>query len=172
MWVFTTSGFYSVVRKLDCAPDELEVRGRCRKDLEVLKSKTGTKSKILTNAGTDYPFCIRMRRDIWAKFLADEAMKIDYPNFKDQVLFSKTESQGARKHRHDVYLDVWKAILGLSGSRRKKQRYSWGELEGFLEDDHQLIDGTDPDFSPGPSGTNTSPRKPAPPFRQSRFSGK
>jgi len=78
MWVFTKSGFYSVVRKPGCAPGELEVRARCKKDLEILKKQAGTMSKILTNAGTDYPFRIRMRREIWARFLADEAMNIDY----------------------------------------------------------------------------------------------
>ncbi len=54
MWVFTKTGFYSVVKKPGCAPDELEVRSRCRKDLEVLKRQAGVKSKILTSAGTDY----------------------------------------------------------------------------------------------------------------------
>jgi hypothetical protein len=67
MWTFTKSGYYSVAKKPDCAPDELEVRARCRKDLEILKKQTGVKSKILTNAGTDYPFRIRMKREAWRK---------------------------------------------------------------------------------------------------------
>ena len=129
MWVFTKSGFSSVVKKPGLAPDELEVRARLRKDLEELKKQTGVKSKILTNAGTDYPFRIRMKREIWAKFLADEAMAIDYPNFKDEVLFGKSENPRRRKHRHDVYFDVWKALLSLSDPLGKRQRCNWRELE-------------------------------------------
>jgi hypothetical protein len=122
MWAFTKSGFYSVVEKPSCAPDELEVRARCRKDLEVLKKQTGSKSKILTNAGTDYPFRIVMRQEIWAKFLADEAMAIDYPNFKDEVLFGKAEGPRRRKLRHDVYHEVWRALLSLSETPWRTQR--------------------------------------------------
>lgn len=120
MWVFTRAGFYSVLKKPVCAADELEVRTRCRKDLEVLKKKTGSTSKILRNAGTDYPFRIRINREVWASFIADEAMSIDYPNFKDEALFGRTGSARERKHRHDVYHDVWKALLSLSGTSRKR----------------------------------------------------
>ena len=120
MWVFTKFGFYSVVKKQGCAPNELEVRARCRNDLQVLKKQTGVKSKILTNAGTDYPFRIRMRRELWAEFLADEALSIDYANFKDEVLFGKIESPRRRKHRHDVYFDVWRALLSLSDPPGKR----------------------------------------------------
>jgi len=139
MWVFTKSGYYSVVKKPGCALDELEVRARCRKDLEVLKKQTGAKSKILTNAGTDYPFRIRMSREIWAKFLADEALSIDYPNFKDEVLFGKAEGPRRRRHRHDVYHEVWRALLSLSEKPGRKQRCKRKELEDTMEDDQDLM---------------------------------
>ena len=109
MWVFTKSGFYSVVKKPECSPDELEVRARCRKDLEVLKKETGVKSKIFTNAGTDYPFRICMNREVWAKFLADEAMSIDYPNFKDQVLSSKAVGAVIRQQQNVICCVALKA---------------------------------------------------------------
>ncbi len=172
MWVFTKFGFYSVVKKPDCAPDELEVRARCRKDLERLKKQTGVKSKILTNTGTDYPFRIRMKREIWAKFLADEAMSIGYANFKDQVLSNKIESPRRRKHRHDVYSDVWKALLSLSDKTGKGQRYNRIELEENLEDDQHIVDDADPDSSLGSPGTKAPARKPSIRFRHSTFLGK
>lgn len=172
MWVFTKTGFYSVVKKPGCAPDELEVRSRCRKDLQVLKKQTGVKSKILTDVGTDYPFRILMDRGMWANFLANEARSIDYPNFKDEVLFSKAESPRARKHRHDVYFDVWKSLLSLSDTPGKRQWYNWRELEGSLEDNQHLIDDADPDSSPGSPVANAPLRKRPPRFLQSEFLGR
>lgn len=172
MWVFTTSGFYSVVKKPGCAPDELEVRARCRKDLEVMKRKTGTRSKILTNAGTDNPFRIRIDREIWARFLAESAMETDYPNFKDEVLSSKIDSSRTRKHRHDVYHEVWKALLSLNNTSRKKKRYIWSGLEDHVENDQHPSVSAAPDFSSGLPGTTTSRRKPSPRFQQSRYWGK
>jgi hypothetical protein len=160
MWIMSRQGFYSVVKKPGCAPDELEVRARCRKDLEVLKKQTGSKSKILTNAGTDYPFRIRMKREIWAKFLADEAMEVDYANFKDEVLFGKTETPRRRKHRHDVYFDVWKALLSLSDPPGKGQRDKRRELQETLEDDQDLIDDAGLDSSLGSPGKKAPVRKP------------
>ena len=169
MWVFTKSGFFSVVKKPACSPDELEVRARCRNDLERLKKQTGVKSKILKNAGTDYPFRIRMRRELWAEFLADEAMIIDYANYKDKVLSNKIESSRRRKHRHDVYSDVWRVLLSLSDTPGKRQRGNRGELEDTMEDDQDLIDGADPDSSPGSPGTKSPGRKPSIRFRQLTF---
>ena len=169
MWVFTTSGFYSVVKKPGCTADELEVRGRCRKDLEVLKRRTGVKSKILTNAGTDYPFRLRINREIWAKFLAESAMEIDYPNFKDEVLSNKNDSLRTRKHRHDVYHEVWKALLSLSETSRKKKRYIWRDLEDHVEDDQHPNVSAVPDSSSDLPGTTSSRRKPSSRFQQSKF---
>ncbi len=169
MWVFTTCGFYSVVKKSHSTADELEVRGRCRKDLEVLKRKTGAKSKILANAGTDYPFRVRINREIWARFLAELAMEIDYPNFKDEVLFNKAESARARKRRHNVYHEVWKALLSLSETSWKKKRYIWRDLEDHVEDDQHFVDSVAPDSSSDLPGTTSSRRKPSSRFQQSKF---
>lgn len=169
MWVFTTCGFYSVVKKSHSTADELEVRGRCRKDLEVLKRKTGAKSKILANAGTDYPFRVRINREIWARFLADSATEIDYPNFKDEVLSNKNDSLRARRHRHDVYHDVWKVLLSLSETSRKKKRYIWRDLEDHVEDDQHPSVNADPNSRPELPGTTASRRKPSSRFQQSKF---
>jgi hypothetical protein len=172
MWIVSRHGFFSVVKKPSCAPDELEVRARCKRDLERLKEITGIKARILENAGTDYLFRIRMKREIWAKFLADEAMSIDYPNFKDEVLFGKSETPRRRKQRHDVYLAVWKALLSLSNTPGKMQRYNRSGLEDTLEDDQDLIDGAGPDSSLGLPGTKAPGRKPSFRFIKSKSWGK
>ena len=172
MWVFSKHGYFSAVKKSGCAPGELVIRARCKEDLERLKAATGTEAPILKKAGTDYPFRICMNREVWAKFLADEAMSIDYPNFKDEVLFGKIESPQRRKHRHDVYSDVWKALLSLSGTPGKGRRFNRRKSTDTLEDDQYLIGSGGPDFSPGSPGTKAPARKPSLRFRRSRFGGK
>jgi len=172
MWVFSKHGYFSAVEKPGCAPGELVIRARCKEDLERLKAATGTEAPILKKAGTDYPFRICMNREVWAKFLTGEAMSIDYPNFKDEVLFGKIESPRRRKHRHDVYFNVWKALLSLSATSGKGRRFKQRELEEHLEDDQDLMEsaGADPSF--GSAGTKAPGRKPSLRFRQSTFWGK
>jgi hypothetical protein len=168
MWIMSRHGFFSVVKKPSCSNGELEVRARCRKDLERLKKQTGSKSKILTNAGTDYPFRTRMRQEIWAKFLADEAMEINYANFKDQVLSNKIETPRRRKHRHDVYSEVWRALLSLSDQPGRRQRCNRRELEDALEDAPDLTEGAGPDSSLGSPEMKALGRKPSPRYQSSK----
>ena len=172
MWVLSKHGYFSAVKKSGCAPGELVIRARCKEDLERLKAATGTEAPILKKAGTDYPFRICMNREVWAKFLTGEAMSIDYPNFKDEVLFGKIESPRRRKHRHHVYFNVWKALLSLSETPGKRQRYNRRKLQDSLEDDQHLIGSGGPDSSLGSARTKTPARKPSFPFRQSKFWGK
>lgn len=134
MWVFTKIGFYSVVRKPGLGSELLEVRPRRREDLERLNAKTGLKAPILENAGTDYPFRVRMVREVWAKFLGDSAMTIDYENFKEEILFGKVEAKSDREWRHQIYHEVWKILLHLGGGK-KRRRCDYGE-DGCREIGH------------------------------------
>ena len=172
MWVFSKHGYFSAVKKSGYAPGELVIRARCKEDLERLKAATGTEAPILKKAGTDYPFRICMNREVWAKFLTGEAMSIDYPNFKDEVLFGKIESPRRRKHRHHVYFNVWKALLSLSETPGKRQRCSRRKLEENPEDGQHLIGGAGADPSFGSPGTKAPARKPSLRFRRSTFWGK
>jgi hypothetical protein len=91
----------------------------------------------------------------------DRHWNIDYPNFKDEVLFGKSETPRRRKHRHDVYFEVWRALLSLSDTPAKEQRCNWRELEATLEDDQDLTEDAGPDSSLGPHGKKPRGRKPS-----------
>jgi hypothetical protein len=105
MWVMTTHGFYSTVRSRE---GMAMVRGRDRGDLERFLEVTGSDAEILETVGTDYPCRVVVPRETWAAFLRSEAEAIDYRNFKDAV----TAAQG--RGRHDVYMQVWSALKGIT----------------------------------------------------------
>jgi len=120
MWVATTSGFYSVVeddgRYDPMKKGMLAVRARVKDDLQPLVDRYGV--EIMETRYADYEYRVWLYKTQWAGFLQHEAHAIDYPNFKSAV----TKAQGWE--RHDVYMDVWSALLrGLKyRSRRRKQR--------------------------------------------------
>jgi hypothetical protein len=105
MWLFTTNGFLSVVRDAD-DPDRLVVRGRVREDLEAFCEDTGAPAPVET-PGRDYRWRTWVSPATFATHLADQAGRIDYPNFKDAV----ASRQGhERAHR---YHDVWQVMYDL-----------------------------------------------------------
>jgi hypothetical protein len=105
MWIATTDGFYSTVRKPD-QTDELTVRSRARIDLEKLGKKIGRDVNILENSGTDYPFRIVIAKEVWRDYLKLSAMDITYDNFKATI-----DPQDYR--REDAYFGVWSALFKL-----------------------------------------------------------
>lgn len=113
MWVFSKIGFYSAVQKRTCKPDEVEVRSRCRGDLERLNQAVKGKYKITSNGGTDYLFRLRMPKEKWALFVCDQALKIDYDNFKSTIDVSTFETREQQNRRHNAYMGVWRAMLAL-----------------------------------------------------------
>jgi hypothetical protein len=125
MWVFSKIGFYSAVQKRTCKPDEVEVRSRCRGDLERLNRAVKGKYKITSNGGTDYPFRLRMPKEKWALFVCDQALKIDYCNFKDTIGISTFETMEQKNRRHNAYMGVWRAMLALEETMPKKGKRTW-----------------------------------------------
>jgi len=106
MWLFTTIGFFSVVRK----PREtkLTVRSRVAADLDRLRERyLPTLSPTVVNAGTDYPFRARVARKEFSKALARMGEDIGYTNFKNEV--AKVSGKG----RAEIYSGVWTRLLAL-----------------------------------------------------------
>ena len=106
MWLFTTVGFFSAVRKP--GDTELTVRARARRDLDALRATYLPElGPTVAHAGTDYPYRARVPHEAFARALAAVAREIDYDNFKDAV----ADRQGyARAH---AYAKVWQVLLGL-----------------------------------------------------------
>jgi hypothetical protein len=109
MWLVTTFGFYSVVRKpWDRDRDTLTVRARAREDLETLKGRyLPTLGEIAEDESADYRFRAQAPREDVAKALAEAVGDIDYDNFKNEV--AKKQGHG----RADLYHELWDTLRKL-----------------------------------------------------------
>lgn len=98
MWIFLNDCYLSIVSK-DCARDELMVRARRPGDIEKL-----FEVQVIKDAGTDYQYRARVKRDVIAQALVGELARVTYSNFKGSV---------ADIPLHDAYLKVWGAMMTL-----------------------------------------------------------
>ena len=98
MWIFLSDSFFSVVQKPGDT-DLLTVRARIEGDIE----RVFPDAQVQGNQGTDYKYRAKVPREAVAKALYDQAMAVDYANFKGTVKDRK---------RHDAYMGVWSAMYG------------------------------------------------------------
>lgn len=110
MWVFLSDAALSIVQK----PGDkmLTVRARVGGDID----KVFPKAKVIINAGTDYKFRAKVKREDVARAMSDAVMNLDYDNFKSSVKDDK---------RHDAYLGVWSVMMryqNQAGGRPKNGR--------------------------------------------------
>lgn len=102
MWLFTENGFVSAIRYNN--KDEITVRARDKKSLRSIVDFTG--AKIIKKTDTDYPYRVIIEDSEWASWVAEQALKIDYPNFKNRVY------QTRGKNFAHLLSDVWGIMLG------------------------------------------------------------
>ena len=107
MWVFTETGFVSVVRKND-RPDLYTVRSRDPQSLEPLAAMA--KVEIVASPLGDYPYRAFVEPAVFTEWLADQASQIEYSNFKSRV------SQTRGLDYTDALHDVWVAMLKTSSN--------------------------------------------------------
>jgi hypothetical protein len=100
MWICLNNAFISAVQDEGDA-NMLRIRARNRRHLETLFPKD--KKNILSRKDTDYRFRVFIPKAEFAALLAQKAMEIDYPNFKDSVRDSKL---------HDLYASFWRLHWG------------------------------------------------------------
>ena len=109
MWLFTTSGFYSVVQKpWDKDSGTLTVRARVAADLDRLR--TGILPSLgptVEDPDADYRFRAQAAQEAVALAVAQAVRDLDYSNFKSAV----ADVQG--RARASIYHDVWEAVLPL-----------------------------------------------------------
>jgi hypothetical protein len=103
MWLFTDNGFVSAIR-YDNNKDDITVRARDKKSLAELIERTG--AKIISRKDTDYPYRVIISDGDWASWVADKALNIDYPNFKNRVYQTR-----GRDFAH-LLSEVWGVMLG------------------------------------------------------------
>jgi hypothetical protein len=117
MWLFTTTGFYTVVAHNDM-PDTLIVRARVKKDLIDLKRDYMPElSKITFHLDYDYPYRSFISHADFGKGLAKMAMDINYEKFKSEV----ARKQGHK--RSGLYTSVWSLMIKVETDARRISHY-------------------------------------------------
>jgi hypothetical protein len=113
MWLLTTTGFYSIVRKpRDREAGTLTVRARARADLDALRARyLPALGDIVESETTDYRFRAQAPQAAVAEAVRRAVADIDYDNFKDAV----AERQG--RAREQVYHQVWHDLLRIQLQR-------------------------------------------------------
>ena len=105
MWLMTTEGFFSAVADRN-DDDFVLVRSRAQADSERLAAALGG-ADVIETPDADYRWRVRLLRETWAAFVAQQAGAIDYDNFKNAV----AERQGPE--RAHVYGGVWSVLHRL-----------------------------------------------------------
>jgi hypothetical protein len=99
MWIFTKNGFVSAVRKKEY-PQVLTVRSRDRESLQELSAVADV--QIAKSPDGDYPYRVFVKPEIFASWVADAAIDIDYHNFKGVV--AEVRGYEFAKSLHSVWL--------------------------------------------------------------------
>ncbi len=109
MWVFTTSGFVSAVYK----DGALQVRARDRRSLIPLAKQTG--AEIIATPLADYPYRIAITNEQFAGWVNQQALSIDYKNFKSEV--ADALGYGFAKPLNQV----WSAMHDVEDAQARKR---------------------------------------------------
>jgi len=105
MWIFTNTGFLSVVAHRD-KKDTLLVRGRRSGEIESIFPK----ANVYEMDNADYYYRSEIKRDEVARVMANQVQDIGYDNFKSSVSDNK---------RHDVYMDIWSIMHAYQSSKEQ-----------------------------------------------------
>ena len=110
MWLFTTTGFISVVYK----EDAVQIRARDKASLESVAKSVSC--PIIHTPLADYPYRVSTNNVDFAQWVNGQVLSIDYSNFKSEVAAVKgyefarplnkvwdvmhaVEDEGAREHK-------------------------------------------------------------------------
>lgn len=99
MWLFTTTGFISIVEH---DADHLAVRARDSFSLSPLVQSYNV--EIRSTPTADYPYRIFLSKDQFKNYLHNQAGLINYKNFKSEVAITRG------KKFANALLSVWSAM--------------------------------------------------------------
>lgn len=115
MWVCTEHGYFSAVADRTAPTDgDLWVRSRAAADLERVRSAGYDTGPIIGMVKADYPYRVRMSRTEWGRYVADQAGRIDYTNFKDRI-------HRVDHSRADIYMGVWHELTRIENADWKRE---------------------------------------------------
>ena len=110
MWLFTTTGFISIVE--DDA-DQLIVRARDSFSLSPLAQSYNV--EIRSTPTADYPYRIFLSKDQFKNYLHNQAGLINYKNFKSEVAITRG------KKFANALLSVWSAMHDVEDKEARKR---------------------------------------------------
>ena len=121
MWLMTTAGFFSIVRK-PWDDDTLTVRSRCKADLNRFRKLCPTLGPTKTDRLADYRFRAQAPKTDVAIAVMGLTAGIDYDNFKHEI--------GLRDARRaELYAKVWSALLALQDAHDPRlEPHDWPTL--------------------------------------------
>lgn len=116
MWLFTKTGFISVVRDRESG-HELVVRARDRESLEPLSQFLD--ARIACSPNGDYPYRLFIEESRFKDWLLVQVITLNYFNFKTEV----------RRQRKDKFVDalhdVWAIMHGVEDDQARKNDPTW-----------------------------------------------
>jgi hypothetical protein len=104
MWMFTQSGFFSIVAHRD-DPDILIVKARVKGDIEAYWPQ----AKVFETPEADYLYRAYMSKDVVAERVGKIVANVDYDSYKGHI---------TDKRRGSWYLAVWNAMAHMQCSLR------------------------------------------------------
>lgn len=118
MWLYTRTGFYSIVHKPPCKKDELLVRARSREDIDrlqdLLKKRYQFDGQVIDSPKADYAYRMIVPKEIFALFMLNAVIELKYDNFKNTV-------HGKDYQRHDAYMRCWEAMYEWQRDLQRKE---------------------------------------------------
>ena len=102
MWLFTTTGFISIVEH---DANQLVVRARDSLSLSPLAQSYNL--DIRSTPTADYPYRLLLSKDQFKNYLHNQAGLIDYKNFKSEVATTRGKSFA------NVLAKVWSTMHGV-----------------------------------------------------------
>ena len=109
MWLFTNSGFVSIVADRD-TKSNLLVRGRLEGDIQSMFPR----AKVIKTPHADYLFRASIPRQLVAKTIAKRINDVQYDNFKDSV---------SDPDLHESYLEVWATMRRMQEAQNQDSLY-------------------------------------------------
>jgi hypothetical protein len=134
MWLFSETGFVSVVRDPK-DKNKMVVRARDKESLKPLVEEYGVKIVNLKNR--DYPHRVFLTRKQFVDWLVELGDDLNYTNYKNQVHVTRGDEFARPLHK------VWGTMLELEHLGKPKPNYLRGGL-GYAYDTPYYAD--DPDW--------------------------
>lgn len=140
MWLFTETGFLSVVRH----PLERGVLiVRARDETSLMGLSAAAQTQIMATPERDYPFRVLTSREVFRQWVLEQVSCLEYANYKAQMWDARPEFGGALH-------DVWAAMRQVTPSGITKQDRD--HMAGHYPRQMGWTDEDEGDIHSGPGG--------------------